>query len=158
MKKRVNASIYIFSPESPRLFFFLPYSNSPPFPLTTPQRGATVHLFQFKSAFKYLLNELTSFWSSFDIELFIHYLSFFVISLFSICWIAKSRIFLTSTSHIVFLSSSCSSICWMKFWARMLEKNTRTTLILHQRPSCLVLFDSGAFSFFQSQACYLFFF
>ena len=26
----------------------------------------------------------------------------------------------------------------------MLEKNTRTTLLLHQRPSCLVLFDSGA--------------
>lgn len=74
----------------------------------------------------------------------------------SICWIAKSRIFLTSTSHIVFLSSSRSSICWFIFWTknsmkfrtRMLEKNTRTTLLLHQRPSCLVLFDSGAFSFF----------
>lgn len=71
----------------------------------------------------------------------------------SICWIVKSRISLTSTSHIVFLSSSCSSICWMKFWTRMLEKNTRTTLILHQCPSCLVLFDSGASSFSQPQAC-----
>lgn len=126
---------------------------SPSFPLTTPQRGATVHIFQFKSAFKYLLNELTSFWSSFDIELFIHYLSFLLFRCSSICWIVKSRISLTSTSHIVFLSSSCSSICWMKFWTRMLEKNTRTTLILHQCPSCLVLFDSGASSFSQPQAC-----
>lgn len=40
----------------------------------------------------------------------------------SICWIAKSRIFLTSTSHIVFLSSSRSSICLIKISTRMLEK------------------------------------
>lgn len=57
-----------------------------------------------------------------------------------------------------FLSSSRSSICLIKISTRMLEKNTRTTLLLHQHPSCLVLFDSGASSFSQPQACYLFFF
>lgn len=128
-KEWMQASTY--SPLSPCVFFlssFLKFHSSLPSP--TPQRGTTVHLFQFKSAFKYLLNS--------KIE---NFPDFYI-------------------SHC-FLSSSHSSICliifWtknsMKFWTRMLEKNTRTTLLLHQRPSCLVLFDSGASSFSQPQAC-----
>ena len=113
-------------PWVPAFFFlssFLKFHS--PLPSPTPQRGTTVHLFQFKSAFKYLLNSEIENFSNFHI---------------SDC----------------FLSSSRSSICWMKFWTRMLEKNTRITLLLHQRPSCLVLFDSGASSFSQPQAYYLF--
>lgn len=97
-KKRVNASIYIFTPESPRLFFlpsFLKFHSSLPSP--TPQRGPTVHLFQFKSAFKYLLNSKIENFPDFHI------------------------------SHC-FLSSSRSSICWMKFRTRMLEKNRITAI------------------------------
>lgn len=71
------------SPLSPRVFFLSSFLR-PNSPFLSPHinAGRRLTFFQFKSAFKYLLNELTSFWSSFDIELFIHYLSFFVISLF----------------------------------------------------------------------------
>ena len=85
---------------SPRVFFsFFPSQISLPFPQVTPQRGTTVHLFQFKSAFKYLLNELTSF----DIELFSHYLSFlchFVVQVF--VERAVSNILSAFSSHILF--------------------------------------------------------
>lgn len=122
----MQASTY--SPLSHRVFFsFFLSQILLSFSLTTPQRGATAHLFLFESAFKYLLN--------------VPYRTFFQIP------------YLT-----FFLSSSRSSICLIKISTRMLEKNTRTTLLLHQRPSCLVLFDSGASSFSQPQACYLFFF
>lgn len=147
----MQASTY--SPLSHRVFFSFFLSQIPlPLPLITPQRGATAHLFLFESAFKYLLNKLTSF----DIELFIHYLSFFVISLFKYLLNVPYRTFFQLPYLTFFLSSSRSSICLIKISTRMLEKNTRTTLLLHQRPSCLVLFDSGASSFSQPQACYLF--
>lgn len=123
----MQASTY--SPLSHRVFFsFFLSQILLSFSLTTPQRGATAHLFLFESAFKYLLN--------------VPYRTFFQIP------------YLT-----FFLSSSHSSICLIKISTRMLEKNTRTTLLPYQpyqRPSCLVLFDSGAPSFSQSQACWLF--
>lgn len=89
------------------------------FPLATPQRGTTVHLFLFESAFKYLLNELTSF----NIELFTHYLSFFchfVVQVFVERAVSNilSALYLT----FFFLPSSRSSICLIKIPTRMLEK------------------------------------
>lgn len=60
-KERMQVQASTYSPLSHRGFFsfFLSQISLPLHPIT-PQRGATAHLFQFKSAlstFKYLLNE-----------------------------------------------------------------------------------------------------
>lgn len=149
MKKRVNASIYIFSPEFPRLFFLSSLLKFHP-PFLSPHLNAGRRFTFFNLSQRSSIYWMS--WLAFGLALISNFSStiyhFLLFRCSSICWIVKSRIFLTSTSHIVFLSSSRSSICWIKFWTRMLEKNTRTTLLLHQHPSCLVLFDSGASSFF----------
>ena len=147
---------FTHSPLSPRVFFSFFLSQIPIlFLLITPQRGATAHLFQFKPAFKYLLNELTSF----DIELSTHYLSFFchfVVQVF--VERAVSNILSAFPSHILFLPSNHSSICLIKSSTRMLEKIPEqhdSSRHVHLVSFCSTL---ELLLFSQPQACYLFFF
>lgn len=131
-KERMQVQASTYSPLSPHAFFlssFLKfYSPFIPSHLNAGRRLTFFNLSRRSSI--YWMS-----WLAFGLALISNFSStiyhFLLFRCSSICWIVKSRIFLTSTSHIVFSSSSRSSICWMKFRTQNAreeyQNNTPTT-------------------------------